>query len=325
MTPNRPLVGHNRGEPYAAAKLLIALWIDDLTVTGPTARIATPMTMAMKKRVLFAFLLSAWQPGLGQLYAGRALRALIFCSSYTGVAAVFFYGIFGRSLAGAVTFVVLVVTIRLCSAVDAGLLVRSASDSRRWFQRWYVCVPLGIVFAIAFVPLLASIQNLKSYYIPSVAMEPTLMVGDRLIADLDAYAVAPPGRGDIVIVRSPEDPTVELIKRVVAVGGDTVELRGKTLYLNGAAIDEPWVVHLDPTMASRDNPMSRRFSRDHMAPLAVPEGHLFLMGDNRDFSYDSRFIGTVPVASVHGAPLYVYWSPHRNRIGIKLDSYATAA
>lgn len=274
----------------------------------------------MKARALLAFLLSAWWPGLGQLYAGRSPRAVAFFLGFLGVTVVFFHGIFGRSPTGAVAFVVLVILIRLSSAVDAALLSWRSCESRRWYQRWYVCVPLGVVLALALLRPLAAIQNLKSYRIPTTTMEPTLVAGDRLIAALDAYEAAPPEGGDIVLFESPEDAAVELLKRVVAVGGDTIELRDKTVYVNGTAVDEPWAVHLDPAIGSRDHPTDPLFRRDQLGPLTVPDRHLFLMGDNRDFSYDSRYMGTVPTESVRGAPLYIYWSVDRTRIGIRFGS-----
>lgn len=163
---------------------------------------------------------------------------------------------------------------------------------------------------------------LKTFYIPSGSMEDTLLVGDHLFVNRFIYgstfgsveeATLPRRevrRGDIVIFRSPETPEIDLIKRCVAIGGDTVQLVDKQLLINGEAVDDDgFAIHRDPRVFPPDSPYGPDArARDNFGPLEVPENHLFCLGDNRDYSYDSRYWGPVPEHYVKGRALMIYWS-----------------
>jgi signal peptidase I len=119
-------------------------------------------------------------------------------------------------------------------------------------------------------------------------------------------------RGDVVVFKYPEDPRRDFIKRCVAVGGDTVEMRAKQLFVNGEPVDEPYVVHKDPRIypdlpGVGSGPRNLR-NRDNFGPYTVPEDHIFCLGDNRDNSSDSRFWGPVPLSYVKGRAVIIYWS-----------------
>jgi signal peptidase I len=105
-------------------------------------------------------------------------------------------------------------------------------------------------------------------------------------------------RGDIVVFRYPRNPEEIYLKRVAAVGGDTLEIRDGVLFINSRAISEPYAVHHGPAHSRYEQ----------MAPIVVPKRKLFVMGDNRDNSSDSRDWGFVPVENVIGEPMFVYWS-----------------
>jgi signal peptidase I len=162
----------------------------------------------------------------------------------------------------------------------------------------------------------------QTFYIPSGSMEDTLLVGDHLFVNRFIYGSTPTGaeksllpfrairRGDIVIFRSPENPMLDLVKRCVAVGGDTVQVINAQLYINGKAVnDSSYAVHKNPNPGGGpyDDPRVN-YPRDNYGPYTVPPGHYFCMGDNRDNSYDSRFWGTVPAHLVKGRALFIYWS-----------------
>lgn len=161
----------------------------------------------------------------------------------------------------------------------------------------------------------------KTFYIPSASMEDTLLIGDHLFVNRFIYGpepgllgellpARPVERGDIVIFRSPEDPTVDVVKRCIAVPGDVVEVRSKQLYINGErVVDDSYAHHRDPRTFA-DVPAYDRQSRrrDNMSAYRVPEDHYFCMGDNRDFSYDSRFWGPLPAHLVKGRASLIYWS-----------------
>ena len=157
---------------------------------------------------------------------------------------------------------------------------------------------------------------IKTFYIPSASMEDTLLIGDHLFVNRFIYGAQNGGlaaklfplrdvdRGDVVIFRSPERPSVDMVKRCIGVPGDTIEVVDKDLFVNGQRVDDsPYTKHDDGMMLSR----SMR-QRDNFGPYTVPEGHYFCMGDNRDHSYDSRFWGPVPARYVKGRAFLVYWS-----------------
>lgn len=142
----------------------------------------------------------------------------------------------------------------------------------------------------------------QPFLIPSSSMVPTLEVGDRVLVNKFVYRFSSPERGDIVVFTSPDADGIDLIKRVVAVGGQTVELREGTVYVDGQALDEPYVNDEIP-----DNFTSER-------PVRVPQGEVWVMGDNRTNSRDSRYFGPQPVSSLLGKAFAIYWPLTRLRI-----------
>jgi signal peptidase I len=146
--------------------------------------------------------------------------------------------------------------------------------------------------------------------VPTASMEGTILVGDHLFMDKLLYGPEIPllhwrlpmlktiRRGDIVVFRYPKDPSETFLKRVTAVGGDTLEIRDGVLFVNSQAIVEPYAVHHAPIHNRQES----------WGPTVVPAGQLFVMGDNRDNSSDSRDWGFVPVTNVIGEPMFVYWS-----------------
>jgi signal peptidase I len=146
--------------------------------------------------------------------------------------------------------------------------------------------------------------------VPTASMEKTILVGDHLFMNKLLYGPEIPfvhwrlpmlkgiHRGEIVVFRYPRDPAETFLKRVAAVGGDLVEIHDGVLYVNHEPVREPYAVHRAPWHSSHEE----------MAPRLVPAGQLFVLGDNRDNSSDSREWGCVPVPNVIGEPMFVYWS-----------------
>jgi signal peptidase I len=162
----------------------------------------------------------------------------------------------------------------------------------------------------------------QAFKIPSGSMLETLQIGDQILVNKFIYGVKipftdgsvlipfkNPKRGDIVVFKYPEDPSKDFIKRVVAVAGDTVAIIDKQLYVNGKPVaDEPYAMYSTlPTHA------------DNMTPVVVPEDKLFVMGDNRDNSHDSRFWGFVDLSAVKGKAFMIYWSWDREKFGVRWD------
>ncbi len=160
----------------------------------------------------------------------------------------------------------------------------------------------------------------QAFEIPSGSMEPNLMVGDHLLVNKMIFGPAPTAlerwllpqrkvrRGDVVVFRHPEEPTRDLVKRCVATGGDEVRITDKTLWINQRPIEESYAAYLDRNVYPESRFLRDELRhRDNFGPFRVPDEHLFCLGDNRDFSHDSRFWGTVPVTRVRGRALMVYW------------------
>ena len=155
----------------------------------------------------------------------------------------------------------------------------------------------------------------QAFKIPSGSMKPTLLVGDHLLVNKFVYGVKipflrktlipvdNPERGDIVVFIYPVDRSKDFIKRVVGVAGDTIAIKNKRIYINGSPSNDGHGVHTDSLIF----PGSLQ-PRDNFGPVTVPPGHIFVMGDNRDESYDSRFWGFVDLRDVLGKAFIIYWS-----------------
>jgi signal peptidase I len=164
----------------------------------------------------------------------------------------------------------------------------------------------------------------QAFKIPSGSMKPTLLVGDHILVNKFIYGVKvpfsnitlipvkDPKRGDIVVFKFPEDPKKDFIKRVIAVAGDTVQIRNKKVYINDKPMEDPYGSHLDPHLI----PGGAR-PRDNLGPVTVPPNSLFVMGDNRDHSYDSRFWGFVNQSAVKGKAFIIYWSWDKENSGVR--------
>jgi signal peptidase I len=171
-----------------------------------------------------------------------------------------------------------------------------------------------VVAAILIAPRIPGLLPLRSFQLPSSNMEPTIMPGDHFFADMAHYRFNKPARGDLVLFSSPLDPSRTSLMRVIGLEGETIEIRNKVVYLDGRPLADPWGHIREPL--SGGHPLLPY--RDNLAPLRIPAGTVFVLGDNRDNSYDSRFFGSVPLSNLRGRPLFVYWSAHRPRIGKSL-------
>ncbi len=184
-------------------------------------------------------------------------------------------------------------------------LTPALSDGRsreeQSFLRWLA--EMAVLAAAAFV-LATGIKTfvVQPFRIPSASMVPTLAVGDRVLVNKYLYRFRSPRRGDIVVFTSPEVAETDLIKRVIAVGGRTVAVRDGAVYVDGAALSEPYVSAQVP-----DTYTSER-------PAQVPNGYVWLMGDNRPNSHDSRYFGPQPVRHLLGKAFFIYWPPARMRV-----------
>jgi len=181
-----------------------------------------------------------------------------------------------------------------------------------------------VVFVVIAVLLMRGFV-IQAFKIPSGSMLPTLQIGDHLLVNRFIYGlrvpyyslgdwqmpfagtlllpISQPKRGDIIVFRYPKDPDTDYIKRVIGLAGDTVEVRDKVVYINGEKATDPHAHFTDGL-----TPDAMKGPRDNFGPVRVPADHLFVMGDNRDNSSDSRFWGFVPDKNVLGKAFILYWS-----------------
>lgn len=138
---------------------------------------------------------------------------------------------------------------------------------------------------------------IQPYEIPSGSMEDTIEIGDRVFSEKVSYAFGDPQRGDIVTFTDPQDPDRVLIKRVIATEGQTVSLRDGLVYVDGSPLNEPY------TLARPSEDLESGITY----PYTVPEGYVWVMGDNRTNSADSRAFGAIPVDSITGRAIFTYW------------------
>lgn len=161
----------------------------------------------------------------------------------------------------------------------------------------------------------------QAFKIPSGSMEPTLQVGDHILVNKFIYGirlpvtntiiipVSEPEKGDIIVFEYPVEPDKDFIKRVVGVPGDVVEIRNKKVYVNGKQVENYPVKYTD------DNVVPGK--RDNYGPKTVPEDSYFVMGDNRDHSYDSRFWDFVREKAIKGEAFIIYWSWDSDAFGVR--------
>ncbi len=212
------------------------------------------------------------------------------------------------------------------------------ANSQSGDQQDFIWENLKIVLIALTMAFVIKASIVEAYKIPSASMEDTLLVGDFLLANKFLYgarlpivgwqlpAVRDPEQGDVFIFRYPRDPSINYIKRCVAVPGQTVQVIDKVLFVDGkvfkdpdgAKYSQPFVrpnLHPAPNGGDWGQP-------DNFGPFTIPPGQYFAMGDNRDNSLDSRFWGTVPRENVLGKAMMIHWSwrPDSNSPEIALDN-----
>jgi signal peptidase I len=161
---------------------------------------------------------------------------------------------------------------------------------------WVVIVVLAVALSQA-----ARTWVIATYTVPTASMVPTIDVGDRFVVDRLVYLYRQPQAGDIVLFDDPDKVLPALVKRVVAVAGHTVDLKDGSVVIDGVPALEPYT-YGKPSLPG-PVPM----------PVTVPPGYVWVMGDNRTDSADSRFFGPIPVTSIHGRGVFTYWPP--NHVG----------
>lgn len=163
-----------------------------------------------------------------------------------------------------------------------------------WKRLAEVVLMVAAAFALA---MLIQAFVVKPYVVPTGSMIPTIQLNDRVLCDRITFHFREPRVGDIVVFENPMSGGIPLVKRVLGVGGQTLEIKQGYVYLDGIMLEEPYIVP------------ERRGTYTSEGPIHIPEGELWMMGDNRIESGDSRYFGSMPVESVLGRAFFTYWPP----------------
>ncbi len=277
-----------------------------------------------------ATFLSLLTPGLGQLYCGAIIKCLCFAGLITlfGLLSILAL-VFDSQISGKLVIIFQVISLLLygIGAVDAFLSARRIRESYQLkdYNHWYAYILFYIAFSGGFVfsSLYLRDNLLQPFKVPGSAMFPAIWPGDRLLAAKNAYLSRNPQPGDIVIFRNPEDRRIFFLKRVVALAGDSVEIRDGDLYVNDVKLKREAVA--PPAVTPPQIPGGNYFEEwngsaayrillsanaapgaGHFPRTVVPKNCCFVLGDNRNTSLDSREFGAIPIVGIVGKASFIY-------------------
>jgi signal peptidase I len=244
-------------------------------------------------RRLAAAFLSVAIPGAGHFLIDRRRKAVLLLLIFGLMLFLFWPVRLPKHLAGTVLLLFGMVALRVFATCDAGY--HRNENTKRPSALWLmILLPLALFGGWDQSALALRASGLQHFSIPSAAMEPTVRVGSHVMVDRWHYHSRAPQHGDIVVYVNGEG--IYLLKRIIALGGETIEIRNGEVSVNGTLLNEPYVIHSGYAPPGMNN----------FGPLRVPAGKIFVMGDNRDVSLDSRSpeVGPVDVAHLRGLVIY---------------------
>ncbi|MFB0524854.1 MAG: signal peptidase I [Phycisphaerae bacterium] len=292
-----------------------------------------------KRRPLIAVVLSLIMPGLGHIYCGRIVKGIILVF----LANIFIPVIFSTLSISYSGFRIIVIVMVLFAAlvvdlfaiIDSWYTARHSPDSYtlKDYNRWYVYVLLVLMSTSSSTQISLNVRAnyLEAFRVPVASNYPTIIPNDRFLANKLAYKASDPQRGDLIVFINPENRQQNYIKRVVAVVGDTVEIKDGELYINDKRLQRQMLAQstldnirievkgepLEGEVFEEINgnakykillakPPHDKASPD-FAKITVPQHHCFVLGDNRNNSHDSRHFGPVPLSTIKGRADYLYF------------------
>ena len=192
-------------------------------------------------------------------------------------------------------------------------MFKRSKKEKSAFREYAEAIVIALILALVIRTFIV-----QAFKIPSGSMLPTLQIGDHILVNKFIYHFVSPQRGDIVVFKYPKDEARDFIKRVIGLPNDKLEIKNRRVFINDHPLDESYAVHSDPTV--QEESIS---PRDFYGPVIIPPEKYFMMGDNRDFSMDSRFWGFLDRDKIRGKAFLIYWSwdsekfrPRWRRIGI---------
>lgn len=260
----------------------------------------------MKKRsVILASILSIITPGLGHVYNGKIISGAFITALLVSIHFLIISSGILESFAGLVVYLLILIVFYIASIIHSAML---AKKNREYELKKYNKILTYIIWFAVFL-LLSYMHNImltvEANRTASGSMSPTIEDGDYIISKMEFRVIEPIKRGDIVLYRSPPDKVDIFVHRVIALPGETIEIKQDSIFINGDFYEDEF------SFTDREGfPDSKNFSL-----IAIPDDRVFLLGDNRGDSYDSRFSGPVSIKDIVGKPLYIYWSKDKSKIG----------
>ena len=262
----------------------------------------------LSRKPWLAVLLSFAGGPVGHVYAGAMQRSVVLWLVGVSVTVVSLLIAIVLPLPRTACFLLYACTvgIPLVIACDAfRIAVRNPHACHARFQRWWVYVLFAVLFITGNfgVALSAKSYLIAAFVIPTRGMLDTLLPGDKILVDKTYYRFRDPKRGDIAVFLSSGPRSPAWVQRVIAIPGDNIEIRDEQVLVNGIRIDESY--------AKLEGPIPLYREMVNRPEQRVPEGHVFMLGDNRRMSMDSRITGPVPIEDFIGRPIFIYWSTER--------------
>jgi len=273
------------------------------------------MGQSTPKNPLIAALLSILLPGAGQLYNRQPNKTILFYTMLLLLPIIFVSLGWQYHFTGFAAFTFLILTLYLLNIGDAFLAAaKIKTRERQPMTKWPLM--LLLIFLGTNVYALASdrdVIGVRAFVLRTNSMAPALETGDRIIVKMNYDKTLVPSRGEVVMFHYQQYPF--LIKRIIAVGGDVIEGRNGKIHLNENLLDEAYA-HYVGRRESLDA-FNLQHQTNDFRPVTIPDNHFFVMGDNRDNSFDSRdpAFGLVKQDAIKGKPLYIYWARNKARIG----------
>jgi len=286
-----------------------------------------------------AVTLSVIMAGLGHIYCGRFVKGLVLtflsCILIPVISGILSVGHSSVRIVVIITALLSSSVVWLFAIIDSGYTAKRTAENYtpKDYNRWYVYVILVMMGTGGSTQIAFNVRAtlLEAFRVPSASNYPTIDPNDRLLANKLAYKKSDPKRGDLIVFLNPENRRMNYIKRVVAIAGDTVEIKGGQLYVNDEKLQRQKLAQstldnirvevkgepLEGDVFEETNGDAKYkiflagppddYTSSNFAKITVPEHHCFVLGDNRSNSYDSRHFGPVPLATVKGRADYLYW------------------